>query len=250
MKILIPLLLCLIFATPSYAGIVIGSGAAGGDDCSGDLMWSGHFEGTGNVGQTFDVTTGTPAGCVDTAADRIITYYSDMVNSTDQKTDGSYSIYRAGASDYAAASFTGFNTSAMSISFNVYVTTFINATNIIRIADAGLDDYILVNMVDVSGNKFQVAHCGTGTVRIKTDTNTFLTDTWYTVNVQFKTADSPYLRIKISTNSANTGTTALSAMTDTPITLHLGHNSANAAVFYIDNIKIYTNWQTGAEWGD
>jgi len=218
----------------------------GADDCSGDLMWSAHFEGVGAVGTTFDVTTGTPAGCVDTAGDKTITYYNSMANAN----DGSFTIVRpAAAANYAQSPFTGCSSTAMSVKFDVWVDTF-NDGEILQALRYDSNNIFYVYMLTSAGQRFEVIYVGNGTTKIKASSVTFVTGQWYTIHAQFQKGTSPYLRIGQDSTYATYTTADLTAFTNVPNTVRLGNNAATAGAWKLRNVYVYTGWQTGTEWGD
>jgi len=242
----------LIFPFTAYAGVpILGGGVAveeGCDDCSGTLIWASHFEGTGNSGQTFDITTNSPCGCSDNAS-KLITYFSAAANSNDFASDGSYSFKQATDADYATSPLTGASVSAVSIQFDLYFTTWDESTELIKLRYDGSNLFYC----GMSGtDEIACSWTGNGTTKVKISSDWNLaTSNWYTIRAQARVGTSPYIRMTKNGGSAQTYTTADNvAMTNATNVLWLGDASTDAPVMYIDKVYAWSDWQTGADWGD
>ena len=224
-----------------------------GDACGTDnLVFSSHFEGPGEVGTNFDVTTGTPAGC-NSDATKTITYASGAVNSTDQFVDGAYSFFRAGANDVGSFTLDDIAVdSAISVEFDLYITTHTAGTMVLNFGD-GLSD-----------SRWQIKLYGSDELQIlgfinDTDANGLLNteglnvglNTWYKIRIRTRIGSTdPW--VEVTKNGAGD-------ITDTDDTInrnnvlnvgYIGTSLATAGVFHVDGLKIYNTWKTGDEWGD
>ena len=246
---------CLAFADPNYYLGASGVPAAAGDACGTDnLAFSSHFEGTGNSSTTFDVTTGTPAGC-NTNADKTITYYSDAVNSTDNATDGTYSFKRAGNGDYAVI-----NTldpiavdSALSIELDIKIMTFTTGRILYTLGDT--DNMNKIQVKAYGTDELQFFHYITNGTTVNASVTTsgwdLATDTWYRIRIR--------TRIGTTDPSMEVTKDGASDAVDNADTVDRGANIVRSVlgstvtateVWYIDNAQYHNTWKTGDEWGD
>jgi hypothetical protein len=125
---------------------VVGGEVVGGcDDCSGDLMFSYHFE------NDLDITQGTPCGCVDAGGDTTATASGTATFDASIKSDGSYAgdyLDNQDYHDFTSATVQNFNDEEGKIVFDIYITTFVNGADILYI-DNGTD-YLLLDMTNTS----------------------------------------------------------------------------------------------------
>ena len=252
-KLILTLLLYLLIAIPSHgqdvAMMVVGSGVTSScDDCSGTLIWASHFEGTGNSGQTFDITTNSPCGCSDDAS-KLITYLSAAANSNDFASDGSYSFKQATDADYATSPLTGASVNVMSIQFDLYFITWDDSTELIKLRYDGNNQFTIgMSTTD----EISASWTGNGTTKVKISSDWNLaTGNCSTIRAQARVGTSPYIRMTKNGGSVQTYTTADNvAMTNAVSVLWLGDAATDAPVMYIDKVYVWSDWQTGADWGD
>lgn len=212
------------------------------------MCWSAHFEGTGAAGTPFDITTGSIPGCTKHST-KTLTYYNGAVNSTDQASDGTYSIYRPGTgSDYATSPLSGMSLSAASIKFDIYFVSGVAGTIVFQVRyDASNRFY-----ATITTNDLIFYWSGSGTTKsVSTSDWNFSSGAWHTIRAQARVGTSPYLRATLDGGSVKTYTAADNvAMNNAANLLYLGYNLGSGDVYYLDKVQVWNDWQTGTEWGD
>lgn len=212
------------------------------DSCTGNLLFSWHCEND-------DVTLGTPCGC--SVGDTTGTAASGAVLSTDQKQDGTYSLSIPTVSDYYGftwASSDILNPNAGTIDFwfrYAYITA---GTPIYFWVD--VNNRIYVNP-DVSNTYLAATHISGGTISSgRTGVSVVTSNTWYHAKIRWDTTAHSGLYLKVTcdtttgeSNDAGQGTNPLGTWAGTSGTLNIGDYLGNGGSFYVDNIKIYNNWQ-------
>ena len=220
-------------------GIIGGSvPAAGGDSCTGTLLFSWH-------GENADVTLGTPAGC--SAGDTVGTAVSGANISNTQFWDGGNSVSFPTVGDYYTFdSASIFSSTEGTIVFKLYPTAI------------GSGDYVFGAWIDADNN-FVIRYTGTDEMyatwrgqatsqnAITTDAN-ILVDVWRTVTVKWNTADvNPNLWIQVCDTDNLNCTTAISnnnnlvAWSGSLSTFHIGDYGSGGSTGFIDAFKIYNS---------
>jgi hypothetical protein len=189
-------------AAEEYAWLNVVTGVGGStpacDDCSGDLMFSWHFE------NSLDITQGVPCGCVDSGGDSTAEANGPATFDNTYKYDGVYSGDYPGAADYhkfLSSTDANFNHEEGKIIVWVYAVTFVNGAEIYR-ADNGAtnSDFLQLDMTNVDTDITFRAHWQT--YNGGTPTNDYATTP--TLSTYF--AESEWLRVTYQWNrSASAG---------------------------------------------
>jgi len=216
--------------------LTAGSAPAPEEACSdANVTFTWHMEDA-------DVTAGDPAGCSD--GDTNGTANSSAVITNTVKFDGTYSLYCPSSADYYTFDVSGsdlFDTDEGTVTFNVYVTS----------AAAGATYFYVTTDGD---NNFRVAQYNDGTVRVTheagadwrsvTSTEVVTNEVWTAIEAKWRKASSPYLSVKVGAADAVTySTSALGDWVGSVPSIRVGEGVGTSTAFYIDNIKIYNNWQ-------
>ena len=240
--LLVSLLVLSSCMSPSDAAINVAVGSppavAGCDSCSGDLSLAVHFEDATN----HNVTVGTPCGCSD--GDAIYTLASSAVESTTQKSDGTYSLSIPTMADYAVFDVSTndiFTPVAGTLVFDMYVTTWANYT-VLFTARYNATNYLTVTILDDS--EIRARYSGAGTViTVETSGASLVVNTWYTITVKWRQADlNPNLSINANTQTT-TDNTNLTAWDASATNIWLGDIDVAGWALFIDNVKVYNTWQ-------
>jgi hypothetical protein len=241
-RIILLCLLLLIAPNLAYGDIKFGDGPITCDSCTGNLIFTTHFEGTGELGTDFNITIGNPCGC-NTNADKTISYYSEAVNSLTQKSDGSYSFYRAGAGDYAEIS-TDVSKTAGTLTFDIYLVSNIAAWDSFISILVSSGNYIYFGVNDPA-TRTHYEYKGNNTSKYSDYVAGFTTGVWHSIVLKWSTTgvDGKYLYIQMDGGTAKTYSSAITEIVGTPSLITIGGSSASASVYYIDNIKLWNSWQ-------
>jgi hypothetical protein len=123
----------------------VDGGGAPVADCSGDLMFSYHFE------NDLDITQGTPCGCVDAGGDSTATANNSATFEAANNSDGTYAGDYPGASDwhdFGSATVQNFNDEEGKLNFDIYITTFVNGADVLQISNG--TDTLTIQMQNVN----------------------------------------------------------------------------------------------------
>ena len=256
MKKLLLIFLLFLF----HSGVSFGDGfyfanaipTPSGDTCTGELVFSTHFEGVGNSTTPFDVTTGDPAGC-NSNADKTIDYSSDAVNTTAWSTDGAYSFYRAGPNDVAHIALDPQAVDgSISIEFDFRFSNFLD-TQIIENFTDGLSNSYLKILMDGTDEIKVVGYINGTTVNGSLTTSGWdlAPNTWYRIRIRTRVGSTdPWAEVTLDGTQDVTDNDDVANRINTLVNCYLGTSTVQAGVFNIDNFQVYNTWKTGDEWGD
>ena len=234
------LILVPLCRADSVAMVGFGPVASSCDDCSGDLRLSAHFE------NNDDLTQGTPCGCADD--DDTWTLSSDMVYSTTQKYDGSYSVRRVDVYDRAEIGIASGISTNFKQEFRVYITTFqtnSGLTNLYYDTDNRITTYTTGSSSDIrvginvkAGGTSNLLEIGAGNGRAENE--------WFYVQVRGKYGVAGNdLEIKVCDSDGTSNCQTVIADKDfgsfaaEPNICIVGANSATTEAFYLDALKLW-----------
>lgn len=229
-----------------------GGNTATADSCTGNLLFSWHFEDT-------TVTSGSPGGCSVGDTTATATGTGTTLSAT-QFEDGAKAGYFPDAADGGGTNrYYTFDVAAEDIVKNnqgtidlwIYVTTFVNGGVVFDTAADGNNGIGLSETTASTINQFRIDVNAGGTFRHATTTfaSNFLLNTWYHVIAKWDhTAHSSnYIQICADTTTGTTNcgvtTTALGTWAGTLASEIWGNQGSGATTFYIDNVKVYGTWQ-------
>lgn len=198
-----------------------------GDSCADPLIFSWHME---NV----DVTLGTPGGCSQHAT-KTVDLYGNMALSTTRIYDGTYSLMRYDANDYATFSVSGGSTTGM------YVSWWMNIDNYPSTGDTVLwiiGDYTNGMRVYITSASTIVCQVWYGGSNKSATLSGCTVDTDYICYAYWRSGGSPYIYINCGGNIAQQAN-SISAWGAAPTSAVLGEDDTSNTRFYIDNLKIY-----------
>lgn len=228
--------------------MILGGGVpvAGGDSCTGNLLFSWHFE-------NLDVTLGTPAGC--SAGDTTATAVSSAVINSDVFKDGSNSGDFPTASDYFQFTVSAYDIVDYDqgrVDFWLYITTGVTTANLARFRNSGGTTNAL--WIRFSGTDQLDMFNNYGGTNSATGATTFpgglQASTWYHVIARWsidKSGDGTnYMKICVdeTDGTANCGvkTTAPGAFGGDWNLMEIGESASIAADYHLDLMKIYNIW--------
>lgn len=207
-------------------------GGGEGCDCSAaNVLFCWDMEST-------TVTSGAPPGCSD--GDTTATMNSSGAISSAQFNSGANSLSCPTTLDYASFSATAlFNASEGTVEFWVYIDTFVADSFLFRFF-LDTNNRLALDLQNTSTAR--VRWIGGGTTVTATATGSALTTgAWHKVKIRWRAAGDPNLSILINDGNEGTSNTDLPAMT-TPTLMDIGNASNNAAVLFLDTIKVWDAW--------
>lgn len=238
---------CMAFSPAIQAVVSSSVVAAGGDSCTGDLLFSWH-------GENLDVTVGSPAGC--SAGDTTGTAVSAAAIDTDgtpapKDGSGACSFPTAGDSfSFTISSEDIIKHASGTLDTWLYISTFDSDATLLKAA-VDTNNYVDVRLKTSTTNQLRLVHNAGATTRMATTTVSggLSLSTWYHVIAKWdETAHgSNYLSICVdeTNGTTNCGDTpsALGTWAGTLSTLSIGEVWGIAAATFLDNLKIYGTWQ-------
>jgi len=224
-----------------------------GDDCTADnLVYSSHFEGTGNSSTAFDVTSGSPAGCSDDAS-KDITFYNSAVINTDHPTDGTSAFWRSLTTDYATFPITGIAADeGVSFEFTFRYESWASNGTIIKIGDADSTDYISVQMGSTA-DSIKVSLYANGALSGSAALTGYnlQANTDYTIRIRTRHGSTdPWVEVTVDGALDAIDTDNPANFTDVLTIGQFGSTSTYSHDMAIDQFKIWNVWKTGDTWGD
>lgn len=252
-KLLLSVLLVLFWTVPSFARNVITffSPEAGVvcDTCTGESSgrsFSWHMEDD-------TITTGTPCGCVNSGGDASATRTNATLETT-QKSDGSKSLYVAGANYYARfdSSSANFDPANGTVKFDLFIASTGYASAGMIWQEGSTDERIWIYMTGSSSaidfNLSYRADATTLSCEVSSDKNPGSGGAWYEITAAWKTGVSGNDMV-IQVCDLNPSTRSLSncasqyrdrdlTAIDTPSYRYIGNYTSNAPTYYIDNFHL------------
>jgi hypothetical protein len=218
--------------------------AGGGDDCSdANLLFSWHMENE-------NVTLGTPAGCSD--GDETATLNSGATIDSTQFQDGANSLSCPTGSDYAGFAVSGndiFSETAGTIIFYLRINTggYVTGANLFssRIDPNNRFEIYMQGADTPTGREIFMRWDGAGTTQSASTSDADLdTNTWYKITAKYDTADvDPNLSLQIDSETPVTNNNNLVAWSGSLSAMNIGNTLSAASDYWLDNIKVYDNWQ-------
>lgn len=201
--------------------------------------------------ETADVTTGTPSG--GSAGDTTGSAFGGAVISTSQAEDGTHSISIPTAEDYYTFDWSSTakicNPTAGTLDFYLYIPSL---TSEISVFDFRVDANNNIGLLIYSdGMLYAVSRQGGTASATRSLTGAIGSAAWYHVKLRWDhTAHSgQYIKSTAdattgeSNNDISFGTDVLGTWAGTSGTVKFGDWDNDAGGFYMDNIRIYDNWQ-------
>lgn len=214
------------------------------DDCSGDLSFACHWEGS-DASDRLDIETGNPCGCSD--GDTTGTIEGTATTSNSQKSDGSYSVHIPTCSDeiqYDITSEDIAQDNAGTITFDIYIVSWVDDARLCTVW-VDNDETNAIYIMMRSSDEIRLRYVGNNNAQAAVTNGANLSlNTWYSVTAKWRHgATDPSLYIDVNSVSASNNND-LVAFSSSPNQLSIGDTQTTGAPeYYIDNFKVYKTWQ-------